>query len=321
MVFTELKKSLDSGDKYSVYLLEGADAYFRSLALETLKNALVKEPSVNVATFEGENLNYGDVLASLTALPLLSDRRMTVIKEFYPKAEALKGGLGEFLASPIESAVLVIVNSNPCEALKRFKSVCTVSCGSADVSLIVRWIKATAFNANVAISESLCAKIAEYCLLDMSRVKNETEKLIAYAGKNGEITEDAVNLLVYRDAEYKIYEMTDFIAKRKFDQAVNVINDMLYKGETYGRIISAVYNYFRRLLFAAISDKPLAETAALLGVKEFAVKKAKEQAAAFKVRALKNAVDRLGDADYAIKSGKADDAELMWINLFKIMTE
>ena len=103
--------------------------------------------------------------------------------------------------------------------------------------------------------------------------------------------------------------------------AVSVIFDMLDKGETHGRIISAVYNYFRRLLFAAISDKPNAETAALLGVKEYAVKKAKEQAAAFKVRALKNAVDRLGDADYAVKSGKSDADELMWINLFKIMTE
>lgn len=320
MVFTELKKSLNNGERYSVYLIEGTDAYFRSLAVETLKNALIKEPSLNVATFDGENLNYGDVLASLSAFPLLSERRMTIIKEFYPKGDALKSGIGEFIASPSDKSVLVIVNEEASETLKKYKTVCVVSCAAADSALIVRWIKATAANSNVKISDALAEKIAEYCRNDMTRIKSETEKLIAYAC-GGEITEDAVDLLVSRDVEYKIYEMTDFIAKRKFDLAVSVIFDMMDKGETPARIISAVYNYFRRLLFVAISDKPNAETAALLGIKEYAVKKTKEQAAAFRVRAIKNAVDRLGDSDYFVKSGKWDADELLWINLFKIMTE
>ncbi|MBQ6980515.1 MAG: DNA polymerase III subunit delta [Clostridia bacterium] len=320
MVFTELKKSLNSGERFSVYLIEGTDAYFRSLAVETLKNALVSEPSLNVSTFDGENLNQGDALTSLSAFPILSERRMTIIKEYYPKADALKSGIGEFIVSPNEQSVLVIVNEGNSEPLKKFKSVCVVSCGAADSALIVRWIKATATASDVKISDALAETVAEYCRYDMTRIKGETEKLIAYVG-GGEITEEAVNLLVSRDAEYKIYEMTDFIAKRKFDLAVKVVFDMLDKGETPARIISAVYNYFRRLLFVAISDKPNAETAALLGIKEYAVKKTKEQAAAFKIRALKNAVDRLGDSDYFVKSGKADADELMWINLFKIMTE
>lgn len=321
MQFSELRKSLDSGEKHSVYLVEGEEAYFRALALETLKNAFVREPSLNVATFEGENFSVGEFLSSLTAMPLLSDYRMTVIKEFYPKTDAIKGGLKEFFDNPIKSSVLVIVNENKHELFKKFKSVCTVSCGAAETPLIVRYIKAAAKAENVTVSDATCAKIAEYCLSDMTRVKNETEKLIAYAGRGGEITDDAVNRLVNRSVEYKIYEMTDYIAKRKFDLAIGVIEDMLDKGDAYGRILTSVYNYFRRLLFVAISDKSNLDTAALLGIKEFAVKKAKEQAAAFKVRALKNAVDRLGDADYAVKSGKSSADGLMWINLFKIMTE
>ncbi len=320
MLFSELKKSLDNGEKFSVYLLEGEERYFRALALETLKTALVKEPELNIATFDGDALDLGEVLSSLTAMPFLSERRMTVIKEFYPTAAAIKGGFRDFLEKPTEQAVLVIVNEKPHEIFKKFDKVCQVVCKTADVSVIVRWIKATAKMSDVTVSDSVCALVAEYCLSDMTRIKNETEKLIAYAGKGGEINEETVNLLVYRSAEYKIYEMTDYIAKKKFDLAIGVINDMLNKGETHGRIISAVYNYFRRLLFSAISDKSSAETAELLGIKEFAVKKAKEQAAAFKVRSLKNAVDRLVDADYAVKSGNMSADELMWINVFKIMT-
>ena len=309
------------GEVFPVYILEGEDAYFRSLSLATLKSALVKEPTLNVATFEGGNFDMGEALASLTAAPFFSDYRMTVIKEFYPKSDAIRGGLKDFLENPVKGSLLVIVNEKPHEAFKKFKSTCVVSCGAAEISLIVRWIKATAGAAKVNISDAVCRTVAEYCLSDMTRVKNETEKLIAYAGENGEITERAVDLLVYRDSEYKIYEMTDHIAKKKFDLAISVIEDMLAKGDTEAKIISAVYNYFRRLLFASLSDKTNAETAALLGIKEFAAKKTKEQAASFKVRALKNAVDRLSDADYAVKSGKMNADDLMWINLFKIMTE
>ncbi|MBR0189209.1 MAG: DNA polymerase III subunit delta [Clostridia bacterium] len=321
MLFSELKKSLNSGERFSVYLIEGEEGYFRALSLDTLKNALVKEPSLNVATFDGAALDISDALASLNALPFLSEYRMTVIKEFYPTAAAIKGGLKDFLEHPVKSSVLVIVNEKPHEVFKKFGSVCTVECKTADVSVISRWIKATVNAAGVKISDGLCAEIAEYCLSDMTRVKNETEKLIAYAGNGGEIDETAVDFLVNRGTEYKIYEMTDYIAKRKFDDAIGVINDMLAKGDTYGRIISSVYNYFRRLLFVAISDKSPAETGALLGIKEFAVKKAKQQAQAFNVRALKNTVDRLVDADYAVKSGRANADDLMWINIFKIMTE
>ena len=321
MLFSELKKSLNNGDKSSVYLIEGEERYFRTSALNALKNTFVKEPSLNVATFDGDSLAVDDVLASLSAMPFLSDYRMTVVKEFYPTAAAIKGGLKSFLENPISTSILVIVNEKPHEAFKKFDSVCTVLCKTAETSVVARWIKATVSAAGVKISDGISTEIAEYCLSDMTRVKNETEKLIAYAGENGEIDENAVELLVYRDTEYKIYEMTDYIAKRKFDDAISVINDMLRKGDTHGRIIAGVYNYFRRLLFVAISDKSPAETGALLGIKEFAVKKAQQQAKAFNVRALKNTVDRLADADYMVKSGKANADDLMWINIFKIMTE
>ena len=321
MLFSELKKSLNNGERYSAYLIEGEEGYFRALALDTLKNSLVKEPSLNVTTFEGAALDISEAVASLGAFPFLSEYRMTVIKEFYPTAAALKGGLKDFLENPIKSSVLVIVNEKPNEVLKKFGSVCVVECKTADVSVIALWLKATVNAAHVKIEDGICSEIAEYCLSDMTRVKNETEKLIAYAGDGGEIDESAVELLVYRGTEYKIYEMTDYIAKRKFDLAIGVINDMLGKGDTHARIISSVYNYFRRLLFVAISDKTPAETGALLGIKEFAVKKAKQQASAFSVRALKNAVDRLTDADYAAKSGKFNAEDLTWINIFKIMTE
>ena len=71
----------------------------------------------------------------------------------------------------------------------------------------------------------------------------------------------------------------------------------------------------------AISAKTDAELAQMLGIKDFAVKKAKAQASKFSKRALKKAVDALYDTDYLIKSGAVDADSRIWLTIFSIMVE
>ena len=71
----------------------------------------------------------------------------------------------------------------------------------------------------------------------------------------------------------------------------------------------------------AISDKSDKELADLFGVKEYAVKKTREQAKMFKKKSLKFAVDFLSDSDYKVKSGVADADENMWLSFFEIVNK
>ena len=155
----------------------------------------------------------------------------------------------------------------------------------------------------------------------MTRIKNETNKLISYIGNGGTITLTDVESMVERDMEYKIYELTDCVAKKNFLGALTIVKDMTTKGEQSTRLLSYIYNYFRRLLHVAISDMPESQMAKAFGVKEYAITKMKQQASMFKKRALKNAVDALCVADYKIKSRLADSDDYPYLTIFKIMTE
>lgn len=320
MKYTEFKNDLENGKTFSVYVFEGEDAYFRERGLFLLKNKFVSEPSLNYVSFNSD-VSLGELLTSLDGFPFMSEKRLTVVREFYPKADFIKSGLGAFLDNPAPTSIFVVLNEKPCEPLKKYSSVCVVDCAKQDVALLVRWIKAECGKAGVSIDGETAKLLAEYCSLDMTRIETETNKLISYAGTNGIIDKSVVDSMVARDTEYKIYELTDYIAKKKFDLALSVIKDMLSKGETMQRIIVAVYNYYRRLLLSAISDKSVSELATAFGVKEFAARKTKEQSALFKKKALKSAVDALTDADYKIKSGLNDADEMAWITIFKIMTD
>lgn len=320
MKYSEFKSGLENGQEFAVYLLEGEDVFFRERALTLIKSKFLQNPELNLVSFNGD-VNVSDLVASLEGYPFMSKKRVTVVKEFYPKQEFFKGGLKGYLEAPLETGILVVVNEKPSEPLKKFPSVAVVDCGKADIGLIVRWIKAECSRFNVKVSGETASVIAEYCSLDMTRIEGETKKLVAFVGDGGEITASDVDLMVARDTEYKIYEMTDCIGKRKFEKALSILFDMLGKGEPPARIITSLYNYFRRLLHVAISNGTNAEVASLLGIKEFAVKKAKEQANMFKKRSLKNAVDYLTDVDYKVKSGQINVDEGMWLSLFKIINE
>lgn len=324
MKYLDFKKKAEEGQEFSAYIFVGEDAYFRSRGVALLKDAYLSEPSLNLATFDGDNFDFSEMLASLNAYPFMSKKRFTVCREYYPKQEAFKGGLKDFLEAPVGDGVLVIVNEKSDKALEPFKkypSVCFIECDKQDPTLVARWIKGECTSNQVVIDLETAKLLCEYCLADMTRIERETAKLIDFVGKGGTITADTLDELVARDTEYKIYEMTDYIGKKQFDKAIAVITDMLGKGEPAQRIIISVYNYYRRLLHAAISGKTDLELAVAFNIKEFAAKKLKEQANRFKKRSLKKAVDLLADADYKIKSGLIGQDEAMWLSIFNIMTE
>lgn len=318
--YLDFKNGLNAGQEYAIYLFEGEDAFFRESGVSLLKNKFISNPELNLVNLSAES-DAEQIISSLEGYPFMSQKRMAIIREFYPKQEQLKKGLASYLENPFMSSVLVVVNQKPCDALKKFDSVCCVDCSKADVSLIIRWIKAECSLSNVTIDGETAKLLCEYCLSDMTRIKTETQKLIDYVLDVKVITKKDVENLVAKDLEYKIYELTDQIGKKNFDSALLIIKDMLGKGEQATRLLSYIYNYFRRLLHISISSMSEQEMAKAFGVKDYAITKMKSQSAMFKKRALKSAVDMLSDADYKIKSGQCDASDFAYLTIFKILTD
>ncbi len=320
MKYTEFKSSLGNGKEFPVYLFEGEDAFFRERGLALLKKEYLSEPELNLVVLNPD-CTVDQLVTSLNGYPIMSRKRMTVLREFYPKQDFFKNGFKDYLDNPSNYSLLVILNEKPSEVFKKFNSVCAVECNKADASLLVKWIKAECSKNLVNIEAETAKMLADYCSLDMTRIENETTKLCFYVGEQATVTKEDVEQMVSRDNEYKIYEMTDHIANKRFDKALAIINDMLSKGESSQMIIVSVYNYFRKLLHASISGLELKELSQLFGMGEYPTKKIMQQASKFKKRALKSAVDALTDADYRIKSGKNEADGMMWLTVFKIMTD
>ena len=319
MKFSEFKNYIQSGEEVKICLFEGEDAYFGESGLRLLREKFVSDITFDYCDVGALQSDFSALKDSLALFPLLSEKRVTCVREFYPKADAIKGELKDYLTAPASNSILVIINSKEHEQLKKLPEITVVDCKKADKFTLARWIKGYLGENGVSIELELASIFADYCQLDMTRIKIECDKICAYAGNGGKISKSDIDLMINAESEYKIYEMTDCIAKKQINSAIKIIGEMMAKGDTQLRVISAIYQYFRRLLHIALSDKDDKDLAPLLGIKEVVVKINRQQAKKFKPKNLKTAVDELAQAEYKIKSGLISADEQMWLTIFSIM--
>lgn len=283
MKFVLFKNSLKEGAA-PIYLFDGEEEYFKERGEEMLKERFLGEPSLNYSAFHGETLK-GAALTSLVAaaqsFPFMSEKRIVKVTDFYPTEKEYETYLKGYFENPSADTVLLIVNSSRPKGkfdLKKMPNVTYVDCGKADEETVLRWIYTQFRRAGVRADTDCCERVMHYCLGDMSRIAGETEKLIAYAGQGGAVSPEDVDAVVYKDAEYKTYEMTGAFGAGNYAKFLSVQRELMEKGADEGAVLNALCAYLRSLLEILLLKKSDAETARALGMNEYAVKMSRRQA-------------------------------------------
>ena len=307
MEYTELKQSISEGAK-SVYLLEGDDAYFRMKGEEQIKSAFSEMPELNFTSFDGETLKGSGISALVSAVknyPFMAEKRIVKVSEFYPTESEYENYLKPLFENFPPSAILIIVNSGAKKGvdLKRKHAVTFVNCGKVDVEAVAKWIYITLRKAGVNTSTACCELIAEYCLCNMARVSVEVQKLIDYK-KEGTLTREEIDELVFKDADYRIYELTNAAANRNFTKFCEVADELQKKAGDEVFLLNGLFNYFKNLLTVISSGESNAQLSTLLKTKEFAVKKSREQAERIGQKRLEDWVGYVYSAISDMKCGR-----------------
>lgn len=289
MKFTELKDSIKGGAQ-SVYLLQGDDAYFRMKGEQMIKDAFLRMPELNFAAFDGETLKgggYTELVSALKNYPFMAEKRLVKVSEMYPSESEFQTYLQPLFDDFPPDSILIIVNSGGKKGvdMKRKKIVAFVDCDKSDRETVARWIYATLKRAGIAAGVGICESIADWCLCDMARVSVETQKIIDYK-VSGELTREEAETLIYKDAEYRLYELTNTVPRRDFSAFSVICAEIMKKGGDEMMIMNALFNYFRNLYTMATSDKSDKSLADMLKMKEYGVKKSREQARAIGVKKL-----------------------------------
>lgn len=287
MKYVDLKKYTDDNGACPIYLLEGEECYFKERGEAMLKTRFVQETTLDYIAFDGNALK-GDKIKSLTdawaAFPFLSEKRMVKISEYYPTEKEYETYLQSYFENPPQDSILLIVNGGKGKpgtvAWSKKPNVTYVDCSRSDEETIKKWICVTCKRAGVYADGITAGKIAAFCLYDMSRISKETEKLLCYceAEKKERLTDEIVEMMVYPDSEYKIYELANALSRKNYSAFMHIQKDLLTQGFNETSLLSSLCSYFKGLYDVANCKGSDREVALSLGLKEFAVKKNREQA-------------------------------------------
>lgn len=302
--FIELKDKLKSGTVNALCLF-GNDEWLKQRCVENVRQAYSIADD-GFATDTLENPTLEQITDACMTLPMFCDKKLVVCRDFvFPENARLaqvKKQLSQII-SACDGSFCLVFRSDTDKYFADINGMLTVNCNRLDKPGVVKWIVAYAKRQGVQI-DTLCAdRIATYCLSDMSRVSVETQKLIDY----GTVDAQSVDMLVHRDAEYAVYDLSGAIADKNAMRAMEIYRGLIAGGEEVRSLFALLYNFYRRMYYVKTSAYPPEQIAAYLGVKPGAVGFARSAAERYKPMQLKRALDCLAQADDRLKNFSDED--------------
>lgn len=297
------------------YLVSGDDYYLFDKALSMITKAMdLQLEDFNKSVFDDDNFAMQTVLNACEILPMGSNKRLVIVKNITKINENDKNLLENYLKNPCKSTVLLILDFN-----NKFTSIQKL-CEFVDAKRMDKSIARSIVVNDLAkrgkqISAEAVEVLLDYCNGYLTNVMNEIDKLVFYDMHESLVTKKTVETVVNKNVEFAVFELTEALGKRNLDKALNLLSQMEKDPSTLGLIT----NHFRRLFFIAISaDMSNGELASLLGVKEYAILKQREQVGNFSKMQLKKIYSLLEEVDYKIKSGQMLSLTALYYLVFSI---
>lgn len=308
-----LKKRLSEG-LARVYVVEGDDYYLFDKAFLMIKNACgITLDDFNINVFDEESFSTDKLFAATELLPIIDEKRLVVIKGG-KLSEGDKKRTTEILLHIPKTTVVVVLDYNKnFEFLK--KDFVLVDANRMDKELVKKLITAYLARLSKKIDADAMDELIESCNGYLTRIMNELNKLVCFDLDSENITKESVDKLVNKDIEFSVFELTEALSKKDGDKAIRLLKLM----EKDQGVFALISNQFRRLFYASISDLTNAELAGLLGVKEFAIMKARQLAKGFSKAQLKKICSLLEEMDYAVKSGAMLQTNALYLLVFNIL--
>ena len=319
----------------NLFLFTGEESYLLQEQIRTWKQAFIeKHGDINLETLDATQMPLNELMASMTAMPFLGDKRLIFVyglpeapkarqtdkvsKKDEKREEELKK-FGAELKNIPDTSVVIFVQTAPDKRKSFYKNLikqaevkefALLSGGS-----LSQWIQ-TQFQAK---NSSISLLLAEYLVTltgqNLWRLSTEIEKLTTYCSGQP-ITKETIDLLVVPTIEANIFQLTDALTARNPNKAIKFLQKTLDAGENLQPVFYMIVRQFRLLIqgrsFTEMEKNPSpANFGARLKLHPFVAKNTLAQAKYFKMEDLKKAYQNLLEIDTGLKTSQikvlADD--------------
>ncbi len=259
MNFAELKKSLKEGLS-SLYYFYGEEVYLLSYMKDKLTQMAVASDfaEFNHLTLTGGEVTPDKIADFFEAYPVMSERKLLHIKDasvFTSKGEAFIP-----LLSDIPDYVTVLIcEGAPDKRSKAYKEL-SKKAKICEFSYLERPdIKSHILKKLSSEKKEMSSADMDYLLdltgPDLTNIRLQTEKLIAFSGERSTITRADIDKNITPPLLSRVYDISEAVISKNSDYALKLLSDLKKSNESALWILSILGSYFQELYRAYVLSR------------------------------------------------------------------
>lgn len=336
--FRDIFQSIKKRDFAPIYILQGEEPYYLDKIVEALEATVVAEDDkdFNEDILYGADVDAEQVETSARQFPMMSDRRLVILKEAQAmnQAKTQLERLESYYQRPSSATVFVLVMKSEKTALtaKGTKAV------NAAGGVIFKSPKLRDYELDSPINDYLAEKrisidtkarelIKEYVGNDLSKLFGEIDKLIvASGGKIKRITSDDIERNIGISKEYNNFELVNALSRREYGKALKIVEFYRRNPSKNPTVVTTatIFNHFQKVIIAHYQpDKSDASLMAALDLKnKYALGSIRDTMRLFNPMQCITVINALADFDCMSKGvgSVANEFNLLQELVFKITT-
>lgn len=322
--YLQLADKIKKGVFNNCYIFCGSDEALikeniRLIVDKTMDNTF---KDLNYVRFDGLTADMETVVNTCETVPFMSDRKVVVLYRANFLKEDDKESLKRFeridkyIENPANHCILILYyifendREKPSNKVKKLdKKAYTVKFDKLKGMNLEKKVKSLFEAKGKSIGKVELKLFCEGLENNMNIIQNEIEKLCCYT-YNREITKEDIIKLLPPKTDNDIFNLVDDISQKKTDKALDILNELLFKGEKTTYILYMIERQFNILLqikFGLEEGKNKNTLVKETGLNPFICEKMIVQSRKFTMKDLKKAVDLCLNAEEVIKSSSVDE--------------
>lgn len=297
------------GNIAPIYFLMGEETYYIDLISDYIESNVLteEEKGFNQTVFYGRDISIEEIISYAKRYPLMAEKQVIIIKEAQHLSRTLDA-LQPYVENPMPSTVLVFCHKY--KSLDKRKKLTKTLAKKAILfeskklydNQVPAWMQTVAKSDGYSISPKASHMLVEFLGSDLSKIKNELDKLQLIVPKGAEITPEHVEENIGISKDFNNFELQNAIGTKDFKKAFQITQYFAQdtSNNPFVLTLSLMHSFFTRLLkYHALDNKSQAPR--VLGVSPYFISQYADAARTYPIRRVTAILAELRELDLMSK--------------------
>ncbi|KOA21253.1 DNA polymerase III subunit delta [Clostridium homopropionicum DSM 5847] len=333
-----LEEQLSKNRMSNCYIFCGSDEHSIKNYINKIVAKFVNKDFLdfNYSEIDGLNANIDNVRNACETLPFMSEKKAVVIY----RANFLRDKVDKALESSSKE-IMQYINNIPSECIlimyyifendrekesnkvrKLEKAVLAIKMSKLKGNSLSKKVTDILKDKGKDINKSDLAILCNNVENNLDIIENELEKLYCYT-IDREITGKDILDIITKKNDNDIFNLVDFISQRKPQKSLDILNELIFKGEIETSILRMIQRQFKLLFIIKLgieTGKSKEQLSSELKLNPFICEKMMQQSSKFTLNQLKQNVEASLETERILKSKSVDSKLEMELLILKSTT-